>query len=126
MRLPARLSHSAFAIWESNPEEFYLKYLAEHRPPRVPQERPAAAGSAFDAFVKSSLACKTLRSGATPSTPVRGPLRGPGRAAEPGLGMGEGQIHLRLLRSRQASMTSCLRMLKQSRNRLASSSPSKP
>ncbi len=55
MRLPARLSHSAFALWESNPEEFYLKYLAEHRPPRMPQERPAAAGSAFDAMVKASL-----------------------------------------------------------------------
>ena len=55
MRTPTRLSHSGFALWESNPTEFALKYLVEHRPPRVPQEHPAAAGSAFDAYAKAHL-----------------------------------------------------------------------
>jgi hypothetical protein len=56
MRQPAYLSHSALCLWESDRREFYLKYLAEHRPPRIPQGSPAAAGSAFDAYVKYSLA----------------------------------------------------------------------
>ena len=55
MRRPNQLSHSGFALWESNPDEFYLKYLSEKRAPRIPQERPAAAGSSFDAYVKAHL-----------------------------------------------------------------------
>ena len=55
MRQPKQLSHSGFSLWEKNPDEFYLKYLADRRPPRMLQERPAAAGSSFDAYVKSSL-----------------------------------------------------------------------
>ena len=55
MRIPERLSYSSFSLWEKQPDEFYLKYLSDHRPPRIPQERPAAAGSAFDARVKASL-----------------------------------------------------------------------
>lgn len=55
MRLPQRLSYSGFSLWETRPDEFYLTHLSERRPPRVPQERPAAVGSAFDAQVKSSL-----------------------------------------------------------------------
>jgi hypothetical protein len=55
MRLPKHLSHSGFSLWEKNPDEFYLKYLSDRRPPRVLQDRPAAAGSAFDAYVKSAL-----------------------------------------------------------------------
>jgi len=56
MRLPKTLSYSSMSLWEKNPEEFYLRYLAEHRPPRLPQEPPMAVGSAFDAYVKSTLA----------------------------------------------------------------------
>jgi hypothetical protein len=55
MRIPERLSYSSFSLWEKQPDEFYLKYLSDHRPPRIPQERPAAAGSAFDAKVKAFL-----------------------------------------------------------------------
>ena len=55
-RKPKALSYSAMSLFEKNPEEFFLKYLAGNRPDRIPQERPAAAGSAFDAEVKSSLA----------------------------------------------------------------------
>lgn len=42
-------------MFEKNREEFFLKYLAETRAPRLPQERPASIGSSFDAYVKSSL-----------------------------------------------------------------------
>lgn len=55
MRTPKYLSHSAFSLWEKDPEEMFLKSLADNRAPRVPQERPAAAGSSFDARVKSVL-----------------------------------------------------------------------
>jgi hypothetical protein len=55
MRTLERLSYSGFSTWEGRPDEFYLKYLCERRSPRVPQEHPAAVGSAFDAIVKSNL-----------------------------------------------------------------------
>src|SRR5690348_10576504 len=55
-RKPKSLSYSSASLFKKNPEEFFLKYLAGNRPDRIPQQRPAAAGSAFDARVKSSLA----------------------------------------------------------------------
>ncbi len=55
MRIPKYLSYSSFSLWEKRPEEFYLRYLCEHRSPRQPQERPAGVGSAFDAITKASL-----------------------------------------------------------------------
>jgi hypothetical protein len=55
MRDIKALSYSALTLWEKQPEEYYLKYLAPNRPPRAPQERPAAVGSAFDARAKSCL-----------------------------------------------------------------------
>jgi hypothetical protein len=55
MRIPERLSYSGFSLWEKQPDEFYLKYLSDHKPPRIPQERPAAAGASFDAHVKAAL-----------------------------------------------------------------------
>lgn len=55
MRVPEYLSPSALNTFERDREEYYLKYLAEHRPPRTPQTEPQAVGSAFDAFVKSYL-----------------------------------------------------------------------
>lgn len=56
MRTPKSLSYSSMSLFEKQPEEFYLRYLATHRPPRLPQEPPMAVGSAFDAYVKSTLA----------------------------------------------------------------------
>lgn len=67
MRQLKYLSHSSFATYERDPEEFYIKYLAETRAPRVPQERPAAAGSAFDAYAKSELSEALFGKGADPS-----------------------------------------------------------
>ncbi len=55
MRTPKALSYSGFSLWEKRPDEFYLKYLSERRPPKIPQERPAAAGASFDAQVKANL-----------------------------------------------------------------------
>jgi hypothetical protein len=56
MRVPKSLSFSSMSLWEKNPEEYYLRYIADHRPPRLLQEPPMAVGSAFDAYVKSALA----------------------------------------------------------------------
>lgn len=50
-----KLSPTAFDLWETNPDEFYLKYLADQRPPKIPQTKPMSIGSAFDAHVKSYL-----------------------------------------------------------------------
>ena len=55
MKTPRSLSYSSMTLWEKNPEEFYLRYLAEHPAPRLPQEPPMAVGSAFDAYVKAAL-----------------------------------------------------------------------
>jgi len=49
------LSPTSIALFFSNITEFYLNYLAENRPPRIPQTRPMSVGSAFDAHCKSFL-----------------------------------------------------------------------
>src|SRR5688572_28983595 len=49
------LSPSSISVYRSNPTEFYLRYLVDDRPERVPQNAPMAIGSAFDAYVKSYL-----------------------------------------------------------------------
>jgi hypothetical protein len=43
------------SLWYKDQDEFYIRYLAEHAAPRLPQEQPAAVGSAFDAYVKAQL-----------------------------------------------------------------------
>lgn len=47
------LSPSGLSTFEKNREEFYIRYVAEHKPPRPAQTAPMSIGSAFDAFVKS-------------------------------------------------------------------------
>ena len=42
-------------LWYKDQDEFYIRYLADHAAPRLPQEQPAAVGSAFDAYVKAQL-----------------------------------------------------------------------
>ena len=44
------------SLWYKDQDEFYIRYLADHAAPRLPQEQPAAVGSAFDAYTKSMLA----------------------------------------------------------------------
>jgi hypothetical protein len=53
MRTPRFISPSALAKWQYNQEEYYLQYLADNSPPRMPQTEPMSVGSAFDAYVKS-------------------------------------------------------------------------
>lgn len=66
MRIPSYLSYSSFSLYEKNEEEFYLKSLADKRPPKMPQERPASIGSAFDAYVKSGFHEALYGAGADP------------------------------------------------------------
>ena len=53
MRIPTYMSPTSLKTFESNTEEYYLRYLAEDRPARPPQTKPMSVGSAFDAKVKS-------------------------------------------------------------------------
>ena len=53
MRQPEYLSPTAIGEFLKGPENYYSKYLADHRPPRDPQTKPMSVGSSFDAFVKS-------------------------------------------------------------------------
>lgn len=55
MRHFKAISPSSLGLYESNREEFYLKYLSEQRPERPPQMIYMAAGSSFDAYVKSKI-----------------------------------------------------------------------
>ena len=55
MRTPTYLSYSSVSLFEKEPDEFYLKYLAENRPGRLPQTGPMSVGSSFDAYVKAAL-----------------------------------------------------------------------
>lgn len=55
---PEYISPSALMLYNSNPEEYFLKYLAKNRPPRLPQTHQMAVGSAFDAYVKAYIARK--------------------------------------------------------------------
>ncbi len=60
MRIPEYLSNSSVKLFYSDRMEFYLRYLTNNRPPRIPQTRPMSVGSAFDAYVKASLVEKLL------------------------------------------------------------------
>jgi hypothetical protein len=55
VRTIKKLSPTSLHTWETDREEFYMKYLADNRPPREPQTGAMAIGSSFDAFVKCSL-----------------------------------------------------------------------
>ncbi len=55
MRKPKYLSPTSISLFYSDVTEFFQKYLAENRPPRIAQTVPMAIGSSFDAYVKSFL-----------------------------------------------------------------------
>lgn len=55
MRVIKYLSPTSISLWGKDREEFYLKYLADERPPRIPQSQPMSIGSAFDAYLKNYL-----------------------------------------------------------------------
>lgn len=52
---PKFISPSALSTWQRSQEEYFLKYLAIDKVPRIPQTQPMAVGSSFDAYVKSYL-----------------------------------------------------------------------
>lgn len=54
-RTPKALSHTALGLFESNREEFALKYLMSTQTPRIPQTEAMAVGAAADAYIKSNL-----------------------------------------------------------------------
>jgi len=66
MRRPRYLSPTSINLYYRDIEEFYCRYLTEHRPPRMKQTRPMSIGSAFDAYVKSYLHEKLFGKGADP------------------------------------------------------------
>jgi hypothetical protein len=53
-------------MFEKDPSEFYLKYLADNRPGRLPQTGPMCVGSSFDAYVKAALHEALFGKGADP------------------------------------------------------------
>jgi hypothetical protein len=55
MRKPEYLSPSAIKTYLASPEEYFLKYLTDIRPAKIPQSLPMAVGSAFDAEIKAFL-----------------------------------------------------------------------
>lgn len=55
MREVKYLSPTSIGLWKKDRTEFYLTYLADKRPPRIPQSCPMAIGAAFDAYIKSYL-----------------------------------------------------------------------
>ncbi|KKL78173.1 hypothetical protein LCGC14_2027540, partial [marine sediment metagenome] len=64
MRTPTYLSYSSVSMFEKTPDEFFLKYLAENRPGRLPQTEPMSVGSSFDAYVKAALHTRLFGAGA--------------------------------------------------------------
>jgi hypothetical protein len=52
---PKFLSPSAVSTWLNNPEEYFLKYLAIEKVPRIPQTQAMSVGSSFDAYIKCYL-----------------------------------------------------------------------
>jgi hypothetical protein len=66
MRIPKSLSYSSMSLWYKDQDEFYIRYLADHPAPRMPQERPMAVGAGFDAYVKATLHEALFGRGADP------------------------------------------------------------
>lgn len=51
--MPEYMSPTSLKIWETDRTAYYLQYLADNKPPRVPQTVPMSIGSSFDAYAKS-------------------------------------------------------------------------
>ena len=71
MRKPTYLSFSSMALHEKDPREFYLRYLCENRPGKLPQTPAMCVGSSFDAYVKSALHETLFGKGADPVYELR-------------------------------------------------------
>lgn len=69
MRKPEYLSPSAIDLWIKDRREYYVKYLADVRSPKIPQTDAMALGSAFDSFIKAHITL-VLAPGYVPRGPV--------------------------------------------------------
>jgi hypothetical protein len=49
------ISPSSLDTFETNREEWAIRYALKERPPRTPQTQPMSLGSAFDAYIKAHL-----------------------------------------------------------------------
>ncbi len=49
------MSPSSLSVFEEDQLQYFIRYIAEPRPPREPQGKPASVGSAFDAYIKAEL-----------------------------------------------------------------------
>lgn len=54
-RRPTALSFSSWSLYEKDKDEFFIRYLAKTKAPRLPQEDYMSIGSAGDSRIKSSL-----------------------------------------------------------------------
>lgn len=54
-RRPTALSYSSTSLFEKDTDEFFIRYLAGTKAPRLPQETFMSIGSGFDARVKAAL-----------------------------------------------------------------------
>lgn len=66
MRLVKSLSYSSLSLFEKDPDEFFIRYLADTKAPRLPQENYMSIGSAFDAYVKADLHSAVFGPGSDP------------------------------------------------------------
>ena len=66
MRRPEYLSPSQIAMFEKNPEEWYLMHGCEVRASKLPQTKPMSIGSSFDAYVKSEMYANLFGSNSDP------------------------------------------------------------
>ena len=66
MRQPKFLSPSSIGKWNDDREEYYLRYLADNRPPKMAQTLPMSIGSAFDAYTKSYISERLFGKDARP------------------------------------------------------------
>jgi hypothetical protein len=75
MKIPKYLSYSAFNLYETDREEFFLKYLSDHQATRLPQEHPAAVGSSFDAYTKAAVSADLFGAGVQPQFEFKASLK---------------------------------------------------
>jgi hypothetical protein len=52
------LSPTSVSLFYKDRAEFYLSYLADQQPPKIPQSKPMAVGAATDAYLKAYIAEK--------------------------------------------------------------------
>lgn len=63
MRIPEYMSPTSLRMFYEDIDTYYKNYLSPNRPPRFPQNKAMAAGSAFDAYVKADLYKKIVNKG---------------------------------------------------------------